>query len=211
MNLGEHLAGPPAVKQPEQKGFFHKLLSKYKGKKKYELILIMVIIAAMIAIFASTFAKTQPTETSTEESNTMKASESLVQQRDELENQLEETLSQITGAGKVRVMITFETGPEMITAFDSDVQTSNTEEATGQTKRTTTTEAETKKPVTYQQQNGTQPLVITQKNPEIRGVIVVAEGAVDVRVKMDLLTAVQTVLNVDASCVDVFVMDNSKE
>ena len=42
-------------------------------------------------------------------------------------------------------------------------------------------------------------------------VIVVAEGAVDIRVKMDLLAAVQTVLKVDASCVDVFVMEKSKE
>lgn len=192
--------------QPEEKkGLLSKLFSKYKGKKKFELIIIFIILAVIIAIFASSFAKTQESTAQPEADSQAKAD----QQKDDLENKLEETLSQISGAGKVRVMITFDSGPELVTAMDTNTQTSNIEEQTGETKRTTANESEAKKPVTVQQQDGAHALVLTQKNPEIRGVIVVAEGAWDVRVRMDLLRAVQTVLDVDAECVEVFVMNTN--
>ena len=48
---------------------------------------------------------------------------------------------------------------------------------------------------------------MVEKKPKIRGVIVVAEGASDIGVKLNLYNAVQTVLQVEASKVDVFEMN----
>ena len=48
------------------------------------------------------------------------------------------------------------------------------------------------------------PYLLYEKEPEIRGVIVVAEGAADVSVRLDLQRAVCAVLNVPISAVEVF-------
>lgn len=188
-----------------KQGFFSKLMQRFKGKKKFELIIIIIIIIAIIAIFASSYIKPQENPAT---QPSVKAEEKTSDQTQDLEAKLEAVLSKIKGAGNVRVMITYESGPELVPAIDSSSQTS-TQEESGQTTKTTITENEAQKPVTVQQDNGTQPLVITEKEPKIRGVIVIAEGAGDIRVKMDLLRAVQTVLSVDAECVDVFVMNSN--
>ncbi len=189
----------------EKQGFFSRWMQKLKGKKKFELIIIVIIIIAIIAIFASSYIKPQDSTTNQPPAKT--AAEQSDQTQD-VEARLESVLSKIKGAGTVQVMITYESGPELVPAVDSSSQMS-TQEETGQTTRTTITENEAQKPVTVQNDGGTQPLVITEKQPRIRGVIVVAEGAGDIRVKMDLLRAVQTVLSVDAQCVDVFVMNSN--
>ncbi|HYE09682.1 MAG TPA: stage III sporulation protein AG, partial [Patescibacteria group bacterium] len=54
-------------------------------------------------------------------------------------------------------------------------------------------------------QGGTsKPLVLKEVNPDIKGVIIVAEGAKDPKVKLQLTEAVQTVLDVPAYRVSVF-------
>ena len=50
-------------------------------------------------------------------------------------------------------------------------------------------------------------VVISEKRPEVLGVIVVAEGAGDMNVKMELQRAVSTALGVSAQQVDIFVMN----
>ncbi|MFO7154640.1 MAG: stage III sporulation protein AG, partial [Caldicoprobacter oshimai] len=54
------------------------------------------------------------------------------------------------------------------------------------------------------------PLVIKEMEPEIKGVIVIAEGAKDIRVKLDLIRAVQTALGVSPQQVEVFEMETNK-
>jgi stage III sporulation protein AG len=50
--------------------------------------------------------------------------------------------------------------------------------------------------------------VLREDSPKVLGVIVVAEGADDIGVKLNLLEAVQTVLNVSPDRVDVYKMNN---
>ena len=47
----------------------------------------------------------------------------------------------------------------------------------------------------------------SSKTSSVRGVIVVAEGASDIRVRVELQTAVMTVLGVELDAVSVFSMD----
>ena len=55
------------------------------------------------------------------------------------------------------------------------------------------------KTVTVNEQGGNSKAVVTKEiNPEIKGVIVVAEGAKDVKVQRKLTDAVQTVLDIPA-------------
>ena len=45
--------------------------------------------------------------------------------------------------------------------------------------------------------------------PDIKGIVIVASGAGDVRVKLDILKAVQALLNVQSSQVEIFVSGNN--
>ena len=51
-------------------------------------------------------------------------------------------------------------------------------------------------------------MIIREDQPEVRGVIVVAQGAGDIGVRMDLLHAVTTLLGVDADKVEILKMAN---
>lgn len=88
------------------------------------------------------------------------------------EQRLIAVLSQIQGAGRVDVMITYDAEPQA-----------------AETLALTPTSAAVE---------------------QVRGVMVVAEGAADLKVRLELARAVQTVLSVPASKVDVFQMQKEE-
>ena len=58
---------------------------------------------------------------------------------------------------------------------------------------------------------GAETIVLTEIEPTIRGVIVIAEGAADVSVRLKLQNAVITVLGITAERIDVFEMKSNNE
>jgi stage III sporulation protein AG len=124
----------------------------------------------------------------------------------ELENRLTEILSKIQNTGKVSVMITLESGSEIIPAKDESITDKTTDEKDVEGGTRAINEKNTSDQVVFlNEQGGTsKPLVLKEINPDIKGVIIVAEGAKDPRVKLQLTEAVQTVLDVPAYRVSVF-------
>ncbi|MDF2520626.1 MAG: hypothetical protein K0R84_1254 [Clostridia bacterium] len=123
-----------------------------------------------------------------------------------LENQLSVVLSQIGGAGKVSVMITLKTGTEIIPAKDETISDKTTNEKDPEGGTRIINEQNTTDKVVFKNEQGgaSEPLVLKEINPEIKGVIIVAEGAKDPKVKLKLTEAVQTVLDVPAYRVSIF-------
>lgn len=119
-----------------------------------------------------------------------------------VEERLAETLSCIRGAGKVRVMITYDTGTQIVPVMSTDVQSSSSQSSAEGNTTLNENRTESSRPATLQDE----ALVITEKAPAVRGVIVIAEGAADIAVKLKLQSAVQTVLGVDIDCIEVFEM-----
>ena len=66
---------------------------------------------------------------------------------------------------------------------------------------------ESSSPATISKNGGNEPIVLTEVQPLVRGVIVVAEGAEDIAVKLNLQYAVKTVLGIDDDCIEVFEME----
>lgn len=124
----------------------------------------------------------------------------------EMENQLSLILSQIEGAGKVSIMITLKTGTEIVPAKDENISDKTTNEKDTQGGTRIINEQNTSDKVVFMNEQGgaSKPLVLKEINPEIKGVIIVAEGAKDPKVKLKLTEAVQTVLDVPAYRVSVF-------
>ncbi len=118
-----------------------------------------------------------------------------------LENRLAAVLSQIDGIGQVKVSISLAAGTQKVFATN---QKSNRRDITERDERggtrTTAENTEDEELVLLQSsgQNPGQPLLVQEVNPEISGVLVVAEGAGDARVREELTQTVQVVLNVPA-------------
>ena len=124
-----------------------------------------------------------------------------------LEERLEDILGKMRGAGKVRVLITYATAGERVAATVSTLDESVSETSGGTTATRSEQSREMRQPATVSTEGGQSPIILMEREPEIRGVIVVAEGAADPAVRLSLQRAVQAVTGVPLSSIEVFEMN----
>ena len=172
------------------------LYKKLKTIKNIEIIIALVIISIAVLIYFTIEGKREE-ETSSIVSDNVTGEISLT---DGLEDRLANILTEIEGAGKVSVMITYETTGEVVTADKVDTHT--TTSGTGDNVVTNTTSNSV--PIIVTGVDGSQVIILQEKMPQIKGVIIVAEGANDVAVKMRLMSATSTVLGVNANSIQIF-------
>lgn len=186
-------------KKPNIVGRFMKL--DFKKKLQYLAIALIVIVILAIYFSAAGGAPKQEPEAAAAVPVAEASASSL-------EDRLQETLSKIAGAGRVQVMITYESSSEIVPAISVDTQTSTTTDESDNGSRITNTENKQSEVVTVNGSDGSKALVLKENSPPIKGVIVVAQGADDIGVKLSLLSAVQTILNISPDQVDVYKMEN---
>ena len=109
-----------------------------------------------------------------------------------LEAQLGAVLSDIEGAGEVSVMISFSDEGETVIATETKVLEDGTKVLEDGTVVTA--------PVLVDGE----VVVLEVKKPEISGVLIVAEGADDLSVRFDLLSAAASVLDINQSLIKVY-------
>lgn len=123
------------------------------------------------------------------------------------EEQLTSLLSQIEGAGEVTVRVYLEAGAVLEYAEKVQKTTKTTQEQDkGGASRLTSETTEETEVVTVRDDASRQekPVVVTRREPTIRGVVVAAEGASDPRVKLRLTEAVEAALDLPAHRIRVF-------
>lgn len=115
----------------------------------------------------------------------------------DLAGALASALAAVEGVGAVRVQVALAAAVDREFATDTSLNRTTTEETdvTGG-RRVVTQVEETGKIVPAQAGAGTMPLLRRERRPEIRGVLVVAEGAGDARVRAALTRAVGAALDV---------------
>jgi len=128
-----------------------------------------------------------------------------IRQERALEEELEDFLSLVAGAGRVRVMVSALGGRETVFAVDTTSNHSYTleEDAGGGTRdqRQHQTQEQT---VIITDRNGIdQPLILREIEPRIEGVVIIAEGGDDPFVRDALTRAAIAVLGVEAHKVQV--------
>lgn len=149
------------------------LFDKIKNIKGLEYIIIGVIALLMILIIFSDSIFSKGASESDGTTEYVAA----------LENRLENTLSRVKGAGKVSVAITVTGGNKTVIATDV-----TTVKNGGEIQMTET-------PVLV----GGKVVVLGELFPEITGVLIVATGAENLSVKMNLAEAASTLLSIDSS------------
>ncbi len=178
----------------EKSSFWDKVpfIHKLKNIKHIELILLGIFAIVLVVVYSSSIgSKTKTTELATEFSAEQYSSY--------LESKMENILSNIAGAGSVKVMITLDGGMRYEYATESEEVTTSNE--IGGSTNTKTTKSEEVVIVTI---NGkSTPLVIKETYPEICGVVVVASGASNAQVKLNMMKSIVTLLNIKDSCVQI--------
>jgi len=128
--------------------------------------------------------------------------------RERLESDLEDGLRQIRGVKAVSVLITLESGSVTQYAKNTETTNRNTTEidgAGGQREIKETTEQ--RQLVMSRDGTGEQAVVIEERQPEIRGVLVVARGAENLLIKERITMAVAATLDLPTHRISVLPMD----
>lgn len=126
----------------------------------------------------------------------------------ELESKLQANLLQMEGAGKVQVSVSFSTGLKTEYARNENVtkRTSKETDKTGGTRETTEV---TQNNQVVMPSGSTQPVMVMEDRPEVAGVLIIAEGARDAKVREGIHTAVQTLLSISGTKITVVPMGGS--
>lgn len=168
------------------------LFKFFSGKNIKIAILVIIAIVSLIVFIKFGGAKSESQKTSADSAFEYK---STMDYCGELERKLESVLSQVKGAGTVKVMISLDGSPELVYAMDSDTKVSNNSNGS------TTTSSST--PILIQKSGLSSPLILTEILPKVKGVIVVSSGASDIGIKLDILNSVSTLLDISTDKINV--------
>lgn len=184
-------------------------ISSQDRKRLIENTAIVVIIGIIIIIAGSTiFSRKNPGIPTGEQKRKASIKDAGGQDAftaDSLELKLKSVLAQIQGVGRVDVMITYEDSGEQIPAYNIKKSESNTQEEDGEGGARSITKDDCDSTLAYEDspEGGKKPVILNGKRPEVRGVLVVAEGAGIVAVRQQIISAVTVVLDVPLHKVEV--------
>ena len=127
----------------------------------------------------------------------------------EQKQELQDILSKMEGVGKVDVKMHFESGEVKVPAYNSTTQTAETREEDSQGgTRSTIQETGGDTVVMYSDGSTNEPFIVQTYKPKITGIIIVAEGASNSKLRYDIQIAVSTLYNLSLDQVNVYPMNN---
>ncbi|PWX09061.1 stage III sporulation protein AG [Clostridium perfringens] len=194
-------------------------MSKILKQKNITNLIILLLLVIMFYLVVSYFTgvnnitkseKTNLEKVSKEDmnSNSQKDSEVLSYQEKQ-EKDLERILGKINGVGSVDVVINFQSSEVKVPAVDNSSQKSTTEETDSEGgTRVNSQETDGDKIVMSNSSNGSEPVILKTEKPEVLGVMVVAEGAEDSKIKYEITKAISSLYNISVDKVNVLAMKN---
>ncbi|MGL4850041.1 MAG: stage III sporulation protein AG [Clostridium sp.] len=191
-------------------------LKKMMKDKKFNNLLIIVIVLGIIVLVGSVFLDKKEGKKDVGNGalnvNAKEANESdTVLSKDayekEQKEQLVSILEKMDGVGKVDVVITFESGEVKVPAYDNNTQTTVTEEEDSSGgKRTNEQKNDGSKVVMSSGDGGNEPFVTKIYKPKVQGIMIIAEGAENSKTKYNIEKAVSDLYNLSFDKVNVYPM-----
>lgn len=177
------------------------------------LLLLVIMFYLVVSYFTGVNNITKSEKTNLEKvskedmnSNSQKDSEVLSYQEKQ-EKDLERILGKINGVGSVDVVINFQSSEVKVPAVDNSSQKSTTEETDSEGgTRVNSQETDGDKIVMSNSSNGSEPVILKTEKPEVLGVMVVAEGAEDSKIKYEITKAISSLYNISVDKVNVLAM-----
>lgn len=192
-------------------------------KENFVVILLIGVLLLVIAWPVSEKEDTQMAESgisdtingtitdigTVEERETNPAGQDWVTYAEFLEDTLEEVLSTMEGAGKVKVMITLESSGESIVEKDvtTGIDASTQVNADGGSHNTSGNE-KTGETVYVQQDRVSYPYVKQIISPRVAGVVVSAQGGDNLTINKNITEAIQALFGIDAHKIKIIKMSS---
>lgn len=177
-------------------------------KEQLAVLLLFGILLVVIALPVSTTEEKK--ETIEEKKETAEAAETTYERQ--LEERLASILSQVAGAGRVRVMVTLESKGERIVEKDTPETRKTVEETDAAGGSRSTSEQEWgEETVYYEVGSGEKsPYVVKELEPSLEGVLVLAEGGGSPVIRQELLEAVQALFSIEAHKIKIMKLEGAK-
>ncbi|MFZ5647827.1 MAG: hypothetical protein ACOY30_09445 [Bacillota bacterium] len=175
------------------------------NRKKLMGLAAVVILGISLIILGSTDGR-EPTPPAREKSVDIKETDTekslhrsmMAQEEEALASKLQAMLERIEGSGEVKVTVRLASSNRETFATNTTIGRKNTvEKDQGGGTRTINENTDTTQLVIAKNGNGDSPVVEMESASRIAGVLVVAQGAANPRVKENLFNAVRVALNVD--------------
>ncbi len=144
-----------------------RFVEKLKTNKKIQIMLLGIVVCVIMLVYFAYFVVGDSKEGTNNVTSEIATNDYVYT----LERKLENVISNIEGVGKVSVAITISSDFVYEYAYEDEGKTN----------------------LLFANK---EPIVLSKKLPEILGVLVVAEGGGDIRVKLDILSSVSTLVNV---------------
>lgn len=174
---------------------WEELIRRYWPPGK-EQLLILVLLGLLLAVIAIP-ADRKEEDSQEKEETALSGEEDTYDMNYEsrMEQRLEELLGSVDGVGKVRVMLTFEGTGEKKVEKDESI-----------------TADESRKETVYEEHGSSErtPYVTSETNPRVEGILVIAQGGGNSRVKQEILEAAQALFGIDAHKIKIMKMEESK-
>jgi stage III sporulation protein AG len=202
-----------------------KLLEQLKNDEKNNKvtnIIVVCLIGVMLLIATSFFKGTSdiiptignninnPVSNKTENNSTNTKDSSELKYENDQEDKLTSLLENMDGVGKVKVMISYDNSVEEVPAYNETSTTSITNEVDNSGGKRTTVQNSSGNTVVVTNDNGTtKPYIVKKYNPKITGVVIMAQGAEDSNLKLNITIAVSELFDISVDKVNVLPMKDS--
>lgn len=177
-------------------------------KIKREQWLIYLLGAALLAVILIPAPGGESGKETKSASQTVQTAAKETGQTAQLEEQLTWALSQVEGVGEVEVMITLESTGTKVVEKDHPASSTSSEQTQERGGTQNSTSADTDETTVYEKNaDGAQtPYVISETLPQIRGVLVVAQGGSDPVIIRQIQEAVMALFHIDVNKIKVMKM-----
>lgn len=190
--------------------FANNLLSSKDRKKLAENCIIIIIIGVIAIIAGSTFFGSDKSDDKLPQNKETDGAKAVAMTVESDKNddivRVERILSQIEGAGKVSVMVTYYSSKELVPAQDLKKTGSTTQERDSGGGTRSIRQDDYQSNIVFEDgdEGKKRPVVLKELMPEVKGVVVVAEGAGNAIVRENLIRAVQVLMDVPIHKIQVF-------
>lgn len=150
-------------------------------------------------------------EAETKQNQVLEGGQDWLAYADFLENALEEVLTTMEGAGKVRVMVTLESSGEAVVEKDvtTGIDASTQVDADGGSHNTSGNE-KTGETVYVQQERVSYPYVKQVISPKVAGVVVSVQGGDNPALNKNITEAIQALFGIEAHKIKIIKMSSQK-
>ena len=189
--------------------FMQKIKEKKLKRSDWLILVLAGISILIIALPTDTKEKKQAEKSKkniSKENNTMEAS------KDEIERKLEDILEKIDGAGDVKVMITYQDSGTQVVEKDKNTSENSLEESDSTGGVRSTKEQQLQESTVYEEADaGNTPFVSKELLPKVEGILIVASGGDNQKVKQNISEAVLALFQVEAHRIKIVKMSGLED